>query len=173
MDQLTLPRPDFVTQESALAREWLLTNGLGGFACGTIAQTNTRRYHGLLIAALAPPGERTLMVAKLDVTARYRGSPFELACNEFADGTIAPQGFARLADFHLEEGMPVWTYALGDARLEERIWMAHGHNTTYVSFALRHASQPLELSLLPLCTYRDFHAHTQGGFSPDFSTVDH
>jgi predicted glycogen debranching enzyme len=172
MDRIALPRTDFVTQQSALAREWLLTNGLGGFACGTIAQANTRRYHGLLVAALAAPGGRTLMVAKLDTTVRYRGSSFELACNEFADGTIAPQGFARLADFHLEEGMPVWTYALGDARLEERIWMAHGHNTTYVSFALRHASQPLELSLLPLCTYRDFHAHTQGGFSPDFSTVD-
>ncbi len=172
MDRVTLPRPDFVTQDSALAREWLVTNGLGGFACGTIAQTNTRRYHGLLVAALAPPGERTLMLAKLDVTVRYRGSSFELACNEFADGTIAPHGFARLADFCLEEGMPVWTYALGDARLEERIWMAHGHNTTYVSFTLRRASQPLELSLLPLCSYRDFHALAHGGGSPDTSLVD-
>jgi predicted glycogen debranching enzyme len=172
MDQLTLPRPDFVTQQSALAREWLLTNGLGGFACGTIARANTRRYHGLLVAALAPPGERMLMVAKLDATVRYRGSSFELACNEFVDGTVAPHGFARLADFRLEDGMPMWTYALGDARLEERIWMAHGHNTTYVSFTLRHASQALELSLLPLCTYRDFHAHTQGGSSPESSTVE-
>jgi predicted glycogen debranching enzyme len=172
MDRIDLPRADFVTQQSALTREWLLTNGLGGFACGTIAHANTRRYHALLVAALAAPGERTLMVAKLDATVRYRGSSFELACNEFADGTIAPHGFARLADFHLEDGMPMWTYALGDARLEERIWMAHGHNATYVSFTLRHASQALELSLLPLCTYRDFHAHTQGGWSPEISTVD-
>jgi len=163
MNQMTLPRLDFVDRDSALAREWLVTNGLGGFACGTVAQANTRRYHGLLIAALAPPVERTLMVAKLDVTVRYQERDFELACNEYADGTIAPHGFARLAAFHLEDGIPVWTYALGAARLEQRIWMAHGRNTTYVSFTLRHASEALELSLLPLCTYRDHHAQTQGG----------
>jgi predicted glycogen debranching enzyme len=167
MDQLTLPRPDFVDEGSALSREWLVTNGLGGFACGTVAQANTRRYHALLVAALAPPGERTVMVAKLDATATYRERRFELACNEYADGVIAPHGFAYLCAFHLEDGIPVWTYALADARLEERIWMAHGRNTTYVSFTLRHATQALELSLLPLCTYRDFHAHTQGGWPLD------
>jgi glycogen debranching enzyme len=69
MEQLTLARSDFVDLDSALSREWLVTNGLGGFACGTVAQANTRRYHGLLVAALAPPAERTLMVAKLDATA--------------------------------------------------------------------------------------------------------
>ena len=167
MDSLTLPRSDFVDLESALAREWLVTNGLGGFACGTVAQANTRRYHGLLVAALAPPAERTLMVAKLDATANYRECPYELACNEYADGTIAPHGFGFLCAFHLEEGIPVWTYALADARLEERIWMAHGRNTTYVSFTLRHATAALDLSLLPLCTYRDYHAHTQGGWELD------
>jgi predicted glycogen debranching enzyme len=164
LDHLTLPRSDFVEPESALTREWLVTNGLGGFACGTVAQANTRRYHGLLIAALAPPVERTLMVAKLDVAVRYQDNYFELACNEYADGTLAPRGFTRLAAFHLENGIPVWTYALAAARLEQRIWMAHGRNTTYVSFTLRHAAQSLDLSLLPLCTYRDYHAHTQGGW---------
>ena len=165
MDQMTLPRSDFVDEGGALAREWLVTNGVGGFACGTVAQANTRRYHGLLVAALAPPVERMLMVAKLDVTVRCQERLFELACNEYADGTIAPRGYAHLAAFHLEDGIPVWTYALAAARLEERIWMAHGRNTTYVSFTLRHASQAHDLSLLPLCTYRDYHAHTQGGWS--------
>jgi predicted glycogen debranching enzyme len=165
LDQLTLPRADFVASDSALAREWLVTNGLGGFACGTVAQANTRRYHGLLIAALSPPVERTLMVAKLDASVRYQGDYFELACNEYADATLAPRGFARLAAFHLEDGIPVWTYALAAAHLEQRIWMAHGRNTTYVSFTLRHAAQSLDLSLLPLCTYRDYHSHTQGGWS--------
>jgi predicted glycogen debranching enzyme len=163
MHQLTLPRSDFVDQDSALAREWLVTNGLGGFACGTVALANTRRYHGLLVAALAPPGERTLMVAKLDVTVSYRERQYELACNEFADGTTAPHGFAYLSAFHLEDGLPVWTYALADARLEQRIWMARGCNTTYVSFTLRHATAAVDLALLPLCSYRDIHAHTQGG----------
>jgi predicted glycogen debranching enzyme len=167
MIQLTLPRSDFADRDNALAREWLVTNGAGGFACGTVAQANTRRYHGLLIAALAPPVERTLMVAKLDVTVRYQERDIGLACNEYADGTISPQGFTQLAAFHLEDGVPVWTYALGVARLEQRIWMAHGRNTTYVSFTLRHASQAVELSLLPLCTYRDYHTHTQGGWPLD------
>src|ERR1700692_1268444 len=132
MDPFSLPRSDFVDQEISLAREWLATNGLGGYACGTVAQANTRRYHGLLVAALAPPGKRTVMVAKLDATACYRGRRFELACNEYADGTLAPRGFVQLSAFHLEDGMPVWTYALEDARLEERIWMAHEGNKTYV-----------------------------------------
>ena len=167
MNQLALPRSDFVDQDGALAREWLVTNGLGGFACGTVAQANTRRYHGLLVAALAPPGGRIVMVAKLDATASYQGHDFELACNEYADETVAPHGFALLSAFHLEDGIPVWTYALADAQLQERIWMAHGRNTTYVSFTLRHASRALDLSLLPLCTYRDYHAHTQGGWSLD------
>jgi predicted glycogen debranching enzyme len=169
---ITLPRPDFVTEAGALSREWLLTNGIGGFACGTVALANTRRYHGLLVAALVPPAERTLMVAKLDVTVRYRSSQYELACNEFADGTVSPHGYTRLVEFRLEDGMPVWTYALGDARLEQRIWMAQGQNTTYVSFLLRRASQPLELSLLPLCTYRDFHGLTQGGAAFEVSAVE-
>jgi predicted glycogen debranching enzyme len=167
MDPMTLPRSDFVDEDGALAREWLVTNGLGGFACGTIALANTRRYHGLLIASLSPPVERTLMVAKLDVTVRYQERTFELACNEYADGTIAPRGYTHLAAFHLEDGIPVWTYALAAARLEQRIWMAQGRNTTYVSFTLRHAPQALELSVLPLCTYRDYHASTQGGASLD------
>ncbi|HEY5019726.1 MAG TPA: glycogen debranching enzyme N-terminal domain-containing protein, partial [Steroidobacteraceae bacterium] len=162
MEQLTLPRADFTERDNALAREWLVTNGLGGFACGTVAQANTRRYHGLLIAALSPPVERTLMVAKLDATAQYQGKQFELACNEYGDGTFSPHGYARLAAFHLEDGIPVWTYALAAARLEQRIWMAHGRNTTYVSFTLLHAAHNLDLSLLPLCTYRDYHVHTRG-----------
>jgi predicted glycogen debranching enzyme len=163
LDQLILPRADFVDLGSALALEWLVTNGIGGFACGTVAQANTRRYHGMLVAALRPPVERTVMVAKLDASVLYGESRFELACNEYADGTIAPQGFAHLSAFHLEDGIPVWTYALGDARLEERIWMAHGRNTTYISFTLRRASQALDLALMPLCTYRDYHGLTQGG----------
>src|ERR1700685_772418 len=99
MDQLNLPRSDFVNLDSALAHEWLGTNGLGGLDCGTVAPANTRRYHGLLVAALAPPGERTLMVAKVDATVSYRERQYELACNEYADGTTSPRGFAYLSAF--------------------------------------------------------------------------
>ena len=66
------------------------------------------------------------MVAKLDAAATYRGQRFELATNEFADGTLAPRGFEHLCEFRLEGTTPVWTFAMGDALLEQRIWMANG-----------------------------------------------
>ena len=89
---MTFARRDIADPARAFAREWLVTNALGGFACGTLAQANTRRYHGLLVASLRPPVQRVVMVAKLEVLARYRGETCERGCNEFADGTIAPRG---------------------------------------------------------------------------------
>jgi predicted glycogen debranching enzyme len=162
MDRLSLARPSFATVEGALSREWLLTNGMGGFASGTVAQANTRRYHGLLVATLKPPLERVLMVAKADASVSYRGSRYELACNEFADGTLAPRGFEYLSGFYLDGTTPVWTFAIGDALLEQRVWMVRGENTTQVQYRLVHAGAPLALELVPLCTYRDYHAQARG-----------
>jgi predicted glycogen debranching enzyme len=158
-------RSTFTRLPAALEHDWLVTNGLGGFAAGTIAHVNTRRYHALLIAALRPPLERTLLVAKVDVTARDGDTFFALACSEFADGTIAPRGFELLEDFHLDHGIPVWTYALNDARLEQRIWMPHGCNTSCLKVTLARASRPVELELTPLCTYRHYHGSTRGGWA--------
>ena len=75
--------------ERAVEREWLITNGIGGFASSTVCETNTRRYHGLLVAAFEPPAVRILLVAKLDISIRYRGKDYPLFCNEFADGTVS------------------------------------------------------------------------------------
>src|SRR5690242_18224935 len=125
---MTFPRTDFASATNAFEREWLVTNSLGGFACGTVAQANTRRYHGLLVAALQPPVQRVVMVAKLEALVRYRGNVYELGSNEFADGTLSPRGFELLSAFEDEGGLPVWTYACGDARLEQRIWMADGRS---------------------------------------------
>jgi predicted glycogen debranching enzyme len=159
---MKLSRADFATPDVALAREWLVTNGLGGFASGTVAQANTRRYHGLLVAALRPPVDRVVMVSKLDAAATYRGQRFELATNEYADATLAPRGFERLSEFRLEGTIPVWTFALADALIEQRVWMVNGKNTTHVSFTLRAATEPVELEIVPLCMYRDYHAHARG-----------
>ena len=161
--RLTLPRTAFGNLERACEREWLVTNGLGGFAAGTIAQSNTRRYHGLLIAALRPPLERVAMVCKCDAAAYYHGTRCELAVNEFAGGVVVPKGCELLSDFRLEGATPVWTFMIGDALLEQRIWMAQGRNTTYVRYTLRQATAMLRLELLPLCAYRDYHSHQSGG----------
>jgi len=167
---MTFARRDIADTVHAFAREWLVTNALGGFACGTLAQANTRRYHGLLVASLRPPVQRVVMVAKLEALARYRGQNYELSCNEFADGTIAPRGFELLQSYVDDAGAPLWTYACADALLEQRVWMAQGRNTTYVTFHLREAAEALDLELRPLCTYRDYHAHTRGGWSLEVMT---
>jgi predicted glycogen debranching enzyme len=159
-----LGRADFTQAESALETEWLVTNGLGGFACGTVAQANTRRYHGLLIATLRPPLERVLMLSKVDPTVRYGGAEWALGCNEFADGTLAPRGFEHLSAFSIELGIPTWSYAFADALLQQRVWMDRGSNTTYLCYTLLAATQAVELELLPLCTYRDYHSHSGGGW---------
>jgi predicted glycogen debranching enzyme len=151
---------DLATAES---REWLVTNGLGGFACGTIAGTLTRRYHGLLLAALKPPVGRTLMVAGFEAIASYSGAAYELAANRWRDGTIAPRGYTHIERFVLDGSMPVWEYALGDALLEKRIWMDHGSNTTFVRYTQLRGESGIGLRVRALANYRDFHATTRSG----------
>ena len=147
--------------DAAEKLEWLVTNGIGGFASGTVAGTATRRYHGLLIAALQPPTARTLLVSGLDESVRYRDSSYSLATNRWTSGFVSPSGYLQLESFHLEGTKPVWNYALADALLEKRVWMRQGENTTYVQYTLVRASAPVELDGKVLVTYRDFHATTQ------------
>jgi predicted glycogen debranching enzyme len=145
------------------AREWLVTNGLGGFASGTIAGTATRRYHGLLIAALQPPVGRTLLVAGLDESVRYLERSFPLATNRWSSGFVSPSGYLQIESFFLEGTKPVWHYALADALLEKRVWMKQGENTTCVQYTLLRGSGPVEMDAKVLVNYRDFHLTTQAG----------
>ncbi len=145
---------------SAGSKEWLVTNGIGGFASGTIAGLLTRRYHGLLIAALRPPLGRTLLVAKLDETATYLSREYPLFTNRWASGDVNPAGFQHIERFHFEGTTPAWTFACGDALLEKRIWMQPGANTTYVLYSLRQGSAPLTLTAKALVNYRDYHGAT-------------
>src|SRR5208283_4505167 len=147
--------------DAAEKREWLVTNGIGGYASGTVAGTATRRYHGLLMAALEPPAARTLLVSGLDENARYLGSTYSLATNRWASGFISPSGYLQLESFHLEGTKPVWSYVFSDALLEKRVWMKQGENTTFVQYTLVRASAPIELDGKVLVTYRDFHATTR------------
>ena len=130
---------------TAETREWLVTNGIGGFASGTVAGLLTRRYHGLLIAALKPPLGRTLLVTKLDETVQYDGRRLPLNTNRWGDGTVDPHGYRHIESFHLEGTIPVWRLACGDALLEKRIWMQLGVNTTYVHYNLYRATRPLKI----------------------------
>ena len=148
---------------TAERREWLVTNGLGGYASGTLAGVPTRRYHGLLVAALQPPLGRTLLLTKIDETAYYAGHRFPLFANRWAGGLVEPEGFRHLERFRLEGTTPVWTFACADALLEKRVWMQPGANTTYIQYSLRRASGQLDLDLKAMVNYRDHHANTRAG----------
>jgi predicted glycogen debranching enzyme len=148
---------------AAESREWLVTNGIGSYASGTVAGSQTRRYHGLLIAALQPPLGRTQLVSAIDEIVHYAGADFSLAVHRWASGAVDPKGFLLLEDFHLEGSAPVWTYALSDALLEKRVWMQPGENTTYIQYTLLRGSSPLEMELKALVNYRDFHSLTHAG----------
>ena len=148
------------------SKEWLVTNGIGGFASGTIAGVLTRRYHGLLIAALKPPLGRTLLATKLDDTATYLGRDYPLFANRWVDGSVNPTGFHHIERFHLEGTTPVWTFACADALVEKRICMQPGANATTVQYHLRRGSAPLTLTARALVNYRDYHGATRGGDWP-------
>ncbi len=147
--------------EIAQTREWLVTNGIGGYASGTVAGVLTRGYHGLLVAALKPPLERTILVTKLDETADYDGTIYPLSTNRWADGTIEPRGYHYLESFHLEGTIPCWRFVFGDALLEKRIWMQREVNTTYIYYSFLRGEQLLHLSLQAFVNYRDYHSRTQ------------
>jgi glycogen debranching enzyme len=148
---------------AAESREWLVTNGLGGFASGTIAGILTRRYHGLLIAALDPPRKRTLLVTKVDEIAEVDGATYLLGANRWSGGAIDPQGFILLESFRLEGNLPVWSFAFGGAILEKRVWMQHGANTTFVQYRVVRTARTVNLAVKAMVNYRDLHGETRGG----------
>ncbi len=169
---LTLERATINSQQSALDHEWLVTNGIGGYASGTVAGVLTRRYHGLLVAAIEPPAKRNLLVAKFDDTVQYDGKSYTLFANSWSPNTVFKNGFIYLDSFRLEGTTPVWSYALGDALLEKRIWMAQGENTTYIRYDLLRGRVPLTLSVKAMVNYRSYHSTTRGGFQMDVSAVE-
>ncbi|MDF3043379.1 MAG: putative glycogen debranching enzyme, partial [Thermomicrobiales bacterium] len=147
---------------AALRREWLVTNGLGGYASATVAGVSTRSYHGLLVAALEPPVARTVLVANSVDWVVYDGARYPLSTSEFGDGMLSPEGYRYLESFRLEGSLPVWTFAIADALVERRVWMPDGVNATFVTYHLLRGSGPIDLDVTPLVTYRSFHGLASG-----------
>ena len=147
---------------TAQQREWLVTNGIGGYACGTVAGVLTRHYHGLLVAALQPPLDRTLLLTKLDEQVTYSGQVYPLHSDRWSNETVSPKGYHYIERFVLEGTIPTWHYAFGDALLKKRIWMEQGANTTYIRYSLKRGSCPAVLSLKALVNYRNHHHSTRG-----------
>jgi predicted glycogen debranching enzyme len=165
---IKLPRDICIDVERSLDKEWLVANGTGGFASGTVAGVNTRRYHGLLVAALQPPVERTVLVANLDLDVELGDRTFYLGANEYPDGKLHPAGYVHIEDFRLEDNIPTTTYRLGDVLLRKTVWMEHEHNTAYVRFEHAEGNEPFCLVMRPLCAYRDYHALQNGSFDREY-----
>jgi len=152
---------------ASLRREWLETNGIGGFASGTINGCNTRRYHGLLVAATKPPVGRLVLLSKFEETLIVNGTSYELGTNRYP-GTVHPQGFQFLKAFRLDP-FPAITFRVDGIEIEKTLFMVQGENTTVIEYALKSApdSVTVKLELRPLIAFRDYHSltHENGAIS--------
>src|SRR4051794_31027379 len=132
--RLTFTEADTHDAELMLGREWLVTNGLGGFASGTVAGVPTRRYHGLLISALPTPLGRTVMFNHLTEWLRLpNGERYPIGGQDRVGSQLEWPGAKHLREFRLEEGLPVWRYELEGAVVEKRVLLVHGRNTVHVN----------------------------------------
>ena len=157
----------------AIEREWLETNGLGGFASSTIIGLNTRRYHGLLMAATKPPVGRMLLLSKLEETLVINGERFDLSANQYP-GAIHPEGHRYMKEFRLDP-FPTFVYEVAGVTLEKSVFMVHGENTVVVEYKRRKKSRSVKdcrLELHPLTAFRDYHstAHENGSLNNHVET---
>lgn len=156
-------------------REWLLTDGYGGYAAGTVAGTLTRCYHGLYTANVAPPLQRRLLAVKAEATLIVDERAYPLSVNRWQSGIVDPSGHLHLESFHLEGRLPVWRYAIGATALEMRLVMDRSSAAMYVLWRL--ASVPSQaiarLRVDLLVNARDHHAvMAVGGIEPSFESQD-
>lgn len=145
--------------------EWLETDGLGGFAMGTVGGIRTRRYHGLLIAATVPPVGREVLVNGLEVFVTTPAGRFPLSSQRYDGQVVFPEGFRHVEAFH-PEPWPTWRFQLPDAtRVEQQICMRHGHSMVAISWRMIGAADKVRLEVRPLLSGRDHHAlHRENSF---------
>ena len=140
----------------ASSKEWLLTNGIGGFAMGTLAGVNTRRYHGLLIAALSPPTERTLVFAACDAYAISGKKKMPLSANQYPDA-VYPNGYEFLTGVEVDQSV-VWHYSGDGLGVKKTLTVEHGKNSIKLEFE-NTSRKAVIIQLQPLICFRDFHAN--------------
>ena len=144
--------------DKAIHREWLETNGIGGFASSTIIGLNTRRYHGLLVPALNPPLGRIVALSKFEETLTLsNGNTFDLSSNNYY-GAIHPHGYRYLEHVRFAP-LPTFTYQLNDIVFEKQVFMIHGQNATIITYGP--LEEPVTLTLKPLIAFRDYHHITR------------
>src|SRR4051812_3162259 len=152
--------------DEALHHEWLVTNGLGGYASGTLCGAATRRYHGILVAALPAPLGRVMMLNHLSEELRLPDhTKVQLGAVERADRGPDLPGLPHLVEMRLEWGLPVWRWRIGPFLVEKRVWMTHLQNTTWVRYRLLEGDGTLHLRLHPAVHFRNHDAHVSEAFN--------
>ena len=152
--------------DESARREWLVADGLGGYAMGTVAGLRTRRYHGLLVPATGGPSARMLGLAALDPVLVVGDARYRLATDEWASGTVDPRGHEFLVSFALEDGVPRWRWQVGDVVLEREVAVTNGRCAVGVVHRLVRADRPVTLELTPLCTWRSVHGERLAASDP-------
>lgn len=150
--KLMLKKLDF---KDAVNKEWIITNGLGGFASSTIIGANTRKYHGLLVAPLNPPAQRCMLVSKVDESIEIDGVDYKLYTNMCRN--YISEGYKYQISFEKEE-VPVFKYLLDGIEIEKSICMEYRKNVSIVLYKIKNSSKKIKLRLTPLLNNRDFHS---------------
>jgi predicted glycogen debranching enzyme len=164
---LTVPRERLQDSNAWLSKEWLVTNGLGGYASQALLCAPTRRYHGIFVPDLPSPWGRTVMIPRLDEEALVDGESFLLSGVEFEDGRLQSDLMKVAGQFTREWQTPVWRCVFQGRRLEKRVIMPYGHNSVYVDYRLTEGA-PLQLRLRPFVTFRMLDAQLHEARRPPF-----
>ena len=138
-------------------KEWVITNGIGGFAASTDLGINTRRYHGLLIAATNPPGLRKLILSKVDESIELNGKKYDLFSN--ASQGVITEGYKYIQKFE-KTIIPIYTYKVKNVIIEKSICMLYGKNTVAIVYRVINQRAKAKLLLTPIVNFRDFHSET-------------
>ena len=141
--------------EQSIKKEWIITNGLGGFASSTILGANTRKYHGLLVAPLKPPAQRYLLVSKVDESITIDGQVHNLYTNMCRNNIS--EGYKNLVSFKKEE-VPIFKYKIGRIEIEKTVCMEYRKNIAIILYKVKNKQKKITLNLTPLLNYRDFHS---------------
>jgi predicted glycogen debranching enzyme len=158
--------PRTMSREELLNREWIVTNGLGGYSSGTISGAITRRYHGILIAALPAPLGRVVMWSHVSERLCFGEDDFvSLGAEERAGGQLELKSADYLREFRLEDGLPVWVYHVRDLVIEKRVTMPHLQNTVHVSYAILEGHSRPRLELRPAFHFRHHEIQVNKGTS--------
>ncbi|HYG91001.1 MAG TPA: amylo-alpha-1,6-glucosidase [Azospirillum sp.] len=160
------------TEDAALTREWLVTNGLGGYASASVSGAVTRRYHGLLVSALPAPLGRVVMLSQVnDVVILPNGTERRLGSHDSGPDSRAEGWRGSLAEFRMENSLPVWCYEVGDIVIEKQVVMPHRQNIVHVTYRILKAPAPVRLRLRPVLAFRRLEAAVDDPLGRDYRVV--